>query len=91
MDDGAASDLAWDLAAAISPALTERDRGRLYAVIGSGDSYTAIDTVLQTAVRQNSPLPAELIAKLTDWFRAYTHNDDAPRIHELLRAIKPVR
>ncbi|ARV85419.1 hypothetical protein LFT51_28945 (plasmid) [Mycobacterium intracellulare subsp. chimaera] len=88
MDDWAASDLAWELADAIGPLLAERDRDQLYATIGSGESYAAIDTVLQTMVRQSSPIPPELIAKLTNWLDAYTHSDDAHRLHELLRAIK---
>ena len=47
MDDWAESDLAWELADAISPLLADRDRAQLYAIIGSGESYIAIDTVLQ--------------------------------------------
>ena len=91
MDDWAESDLAWELADAISPLLAERDRDQLYTTIGSGDSYAAIDTVLQTMAQQSSPIPPELIAKLTTWLDAYTHSDDAPRLHELLCAIKSLR
>ncbi|OBH03273.1 hypothetical protein A5695_10400 [Mycobacterium sp. E1747] len=91
MDDWAATDLAFELADAISPLLTERDRDQLYATVGSGDSYTAIDIVLQTVARQGSPIPSELIAKVTSWLDAYTHSDDALRLHELLQAIKALR
>ncbi|OBI81373.1 hypothetical protein [Mycobacterium sp. 1245805.9] len=91
MDDRAESDLAWELADAISPLLTDRDRSRFYAAIGSGESYTAIDTALQTMARQRVPVPSELVAKLTDWLGAYTHSADAPRLHELLRAIESTR
>ncbi len=91
MDDWAESDLAWELADAISPLLAERDRDQLYVTIGSGESYTAIDTVLQTMAQQSSPIPPELITKLTHWLDAYAHSDDAPRLHELLHAIKSLR
>jgi SAM-dependent methyltransferase len=91
VDDWAESDLAWELADAISPRLTDRDRAQLYATLGSGDSYTAIDTVLQTMAHQSSPIAPELVAKLTDWLDAYTNNDDAPRLRELLRAIRSLR
>lgn len=91
VDDWAATDLAFELADAISPLLTERDRDQLYATVGSGDSYTAIDIVLQTVARQGSPIPSELIAKVTSWLDAYTHSDDALRLHELLQAIKALR
>ncbi|MGB9251386.1 MAG: tryptophanase [Mycobacterium sp.] len=91
MDDWVESDLAWELADAISPVLGERDRVELYATIGSGDSYTAIDAMLQTVVRQSLPIPAELITKLTNWLDAYIHSDEAPRLLELLCAIKSLR
>ncbi|MBW0012522.1 hypothetical protein [Mycobacterium sp.] len=93
VDDWAASDLAWELAEAISPLLANRDRerDRLYAAIGSGDSYAAIDAVLQILAGQGSALPAGLVAKLTNWLDAYTHSDDAHRLQELLRVITAVR
>ena len=91
MDHWTESDLAWELADAISPLLADRDRDQLYATIGSGESYTAIDTVLQTVAHQSLPIATELITKLTDWLDAYAHSDDAPRLHELLHAIKSLR
>ncbi len=91
MDDRAESDLAWELADAISPLLAERDRCHFYAAIGSGESYTAIDTALQTMAQRNAPVPSELIAKLTTWLGAYVHSADAPRLYELLCAIKEMR
>ncbi len=91
MDDRAESDLAWELADAISPLLADRDRSQFYAAIGSGDSYAAIDTALQTMAQQSAPIPSELITKLTNWLGAYAHSADAPRLHELLRAIKSMR
>jgi hypothetical protein len=91
VDDWAESDLAWELADAISPLLADRDRAQLYAIIGSGESYIAIDTVLQTMAHQSLPIATELITKLTNWLDAYVHSDDAPRLHELLHAIKSLR
>ena len=61
MDDWAESDLAWELADAISPLLADRDRAQLYAIIGSGESYIAIDTVLQTMAHQSLPIATELV------------------------------
>jgi hypothetical protein len=88
VDDRAECDLAWELADAVSPLLSDRDRSRFYAAIGSGECYTAIDTALQTMAQQGAPVPAELITKLTDWLGAYAHSADAPRLHELLRTIE---
>jgi hypothetical protein len=91
VDDAAESDLAWELADAISNLLADPDREQLYATIGSGESYTAIDIVLQTIAHQSLPIPAELITKLTKWLDAYAHGDDGPRLHELVHAIKSQR
>lgn len=85
MDDWAQADLAWKLADALSPALAPAERAQLYAVLGSGDSYTAITTVLRAAL----PLPAALIVELRAWLHAYQHSDDAPLLRELLRTIPP--
>ena len=87
VDDWAESDLAWELADAISHLLAERDRDQLYATIGSGDSYTAIDTALQTMAHESFPVAPELVAKLVTWLRAYAHRNDAPRLHQLVRNI----
>lgn len=91
VDDRAESDLAWELADAISPLLTDRDHAQLYTSLGSGESYTAIVTLLQTIAQQRLPVAAELITKLTSWLDAYAHNDDAPRLQELLQAVESVR
>jgi hypothetical protein len=88
VDDPTEADLAWELADVISPLLDEHDRHQLYATIGSGDSYTGIDTALQTIAHQSWPLPTALISKLHDWLHAYAQSDDAPRLHELIRNIE---
>lgn len=85
--DWAESDLAWELADAISPLLTERERHQLYATIGSGDSYAAIDTVLQTMAQESFPVSPKLVAKLVTWLDGYAHSQDAPRLHQMLRTV----
>jgi hypothetical protein len=91
VDDWVESDLAWELADAISPLLSEGDRLQLYGTLGSGESYTAIETLLQNMAHQRLPLPTEFIPKLTGWVDAYAQSDDAPRLRELLHAIKSLR
>jgi hypothetical protein len=85
--DWGESDLAWELADAISPLLAERDRHQLYATIGSGDSYVAIDTMLQTMAQESFPVSPKLVAKLVTWLDGYAHSQDAPRLHQLLRTV----
>jgi hypothetical protein len=88
VDEPTEADLAWELADAISPLLDDHARQQLYATIGSGDSYTGIETALQTMAHQSWPLPHALIRKLNDWLHAYAQSDDAPRLHELIRNIE---
>jgi hypothetical protein len=91
VDGWAESELAWELADATSFVLADDDRAQLYAIIGSGESYTAITSVLQIGACQRLPIPTELITKLTEWLGAYAHSDDAPRLRELLDAISSLR
>ncbi|OBJ12632.1 hypothetical protein A5624_10245 [Mycobacterium sp. 1482292.6] len=85
MDDWTEADLAWKLADELSPALPAAERTWLYAVLGSGDSYTAIATLIRAAL----PVPATLITELLKWLDAYQHSDDAAHLQELLRAVPP--
>lgn len=87
VDNWAESELAWELADAINHLLADRDRSQLYVTIGSGDSYGAIETALQTMAHHDLSVPAELIAKLANWLDAYAHSRDVLRLHELLRAL----
>lgn len=91
VDDWAASDLAWELADAINPLIADRDRAQLYATIGSGESYAAIDAVLQTIAHRRLPITGELVAKVANWLDAYAYSSDASRLHELLHAIRSLR
>lgn len=87
VDNWGESELAWQLADAISPLLADSDRIQLYATLGAGDSYSAIDTVLQTMAHESYPVPAGLVAKLVIWLSAYADSDDAHRLNQLLRTV----
>ena len=88
MKDWAESDLAWELAELVAPVLADRDRDELYVTIGSGSSYAAIDTLLQMIVQRRLPVSVALVARIDVWSNAYVHSGDAPRLHELLDAIR---
>jgi len=88
VDDRAESDLAWELADAIGRRVSDRQRTRLYAAIGSGDSYTAIDLAMQALVRLGLSISTALVIKLASWLDAYAHCGDASRLHELLDIIE---
>jgi hypothetical protein len=69
------------------PFTAAAERAHLYAAIGSGDSYTAITTVLRTLVRDPMPLSTKLKTELTNWLTAYRHSLDAD-LHRLLSLIE---
>lgn len=87
VDDWAESNLAWKLADAISASLPDSERAQLYGVIGSGDAYTAITTMLRSLARDAVPVSANLKTELGAWLNAYRHSAAAPRLHELLSAL----
>ena len=60
VDTWAEADLAWKLVDATSPSLSAAESAQLYAVLGAGDSYRAITTVLRALVQHAVPLPADL-------------------------------
>ncbi len=90
VDTWAEADLAWKLVDATSPSLSAAESAQLYAVLGAGDSYRAITTVLRALVQHAVPLPADLKAELTDCLSAYQHSVAAPHLDQPLRAVPPV-
>jgi hypothetical protein len=88
VNDRGESDLAWELAEAVAARLPDRDRTRVYVNIGAGHPYTAIVTLLEAAVAGNLAVSPEVADRLTDWLDRYAHNDDAPRLHQLLDAVR---
>jgi hypothetical protein len=91
VNNWAESDLAWELAEVVGPVLADRDRAELYVAIGSGYSYAAIDTLLQMIVQRRLPVSLAVVTKIADWLNGYVYSGDAPRLHELLYAIRSSR
>jgi hypothetical protein len=83
----AESDLAWELVDAVGPRMANHERAEVYAMIGGGNFYTAIQTLLETTVRVGLAISPALAAGLTHWFAPYTHDEGAPRLRELLHTI----
>lgn len=87
MQDWAESELAWELADAVGPRLSEDVRAALYASIGAGDSYAAIVSLLEVAARDPSALSLALVDRLRGWLDAYRHSADAARLRRLLTVL----
>jgi hypothetical protein len=88
VDKSAETDLAWDLAEIAGFHIPEPDRTAVFTAIGAGDCYTAIEALLETIVRASVPVPPSLVARIGDWLSAYIHHAEAPRLYELINAIK---
>lgn len=87
MNYWAESDLAWELVDAVGPLMADHRRAEVYAMIGGGNFYTAIEALLETIVRTRVPISPGLAASLTHWLAPYTHDEGAPRLRQLLRTI----
>ena len=88
MDNWAETELAWDLAEIAGFHIPEPDRTAVFTAIGAGDCYTAIDALLETIVQVSVPVPPSLVARIGDWLYAYIDHAEAPRLYELINAIK---
>lgn len=88
MEDWAETDLAWQLAEIACLLLPDHDRIDLYTAIGAGYSYAAIGTLLDTVARAGVPVCPALVARIADWMTSYAHHPDAPRLREMLTAVR---
>lgn len=84
-------DLAWALAHAESPDLKLADRTRIYAEIGAGDTYSAINRLLTNAVHRGFPLPTDLVWELRRWLNGYAGTRDEARLRRLVDGVQPAQ
>jgi len=81
--------LAWALADAVSGCFAAPDHLGIYIALGAGESYEAIEQMLDIAVCRRHPLPATLIGALAAWLDCYVGNEQEPRIRSLLNNVEP--
>ncbi|CAN5578149.1 hypothetical protein BH09ACT8_BH09ACT8_27080 [soil metagenome] len=84
MESTAEYDLAWDLAAAVDATLTAADRADVFAKIGAGETYGAIEQLLSCADALASPLGTDLLTRSGAWLNAYRGCDAEARLRALL-------
>ncbi len=80
-------DLAWDLAAAVDPVLSAADRADVFAKIGAGETYDAIELLLSYAQQLGSALGPDLVSRATSWLNAYAGCDEEARLRDLLTSL----
>ena len=81
--------LAWALADAVSACFTAKDQLGIYTTLGAGETYSAIERMLDIAVRKRYPLPARLISALAAWLDCYIGNEHEPTTRSLLNHVEP--
>ncbi|WP_152981316.1 tryptophanase [Mycobacterium intracellulare] len=80
--------LAWALAGFAEPYLNTVERTNIHVRIGVGETFSAICSLITRIVREGAPLPADLVAALTDWLHGYAGTEDEPRLRELIDHMK---
>jgi len=81
--------LAWELADTVSVCFAAHDNLGIYTALGAGETYMAIEHILDIAVRKRYPLPAKLLSALAVWLDCYVGDDHEPTIRSLLNRIEP--
>jgi hypothetical protein len=81
------ADLAWDLAEAVGPLLDTRERARIFAAIGAGETGRAIVTLLAVGAADEICVAPALVDKLARWLSAYTRSEAQPRLRRLVERL----
>jgi hypothetical protein len=68
--------LAWALAEAARPHLSNVERNDVHVAIGVGETFAAIHCLMTSAVGKKITLPAELVHRCTSWLGAYAGHED---------------
>ena len=83
------AELAWALADAVSDCFTAKDQLGIYTALGAGETYSAIERMLDIAVRMRYSLPVTLISALAAWLDCYVGNEHEPTTRSLLNRVEP--
>lgn len=84
MDSGGETDLAWDLAAAVSAHLDDAPKIALFVKIGAGEVSAAIADALYVAAVAGTVLPGDLLSRCHAWLDCYVGGEQEPALRRLL-------
>lgn len=82
------SQLAWDLALAIAPRLNRSHRTQLFARIGAGETYPAIEELLTRAAHNGYPVGESLADDIGHWVRGYAGTIREPRLRVIVAQLR---
>ena len=89
LPDGTA--LAWELATAARPQLSNVEADRIYIAIGIGEAFDAIEALITVIARKRIPVTEEMAATVNTWLDCHRSHDVEPRLRELIATAKTYR
>lgn len=84
MDIVEETDLAWDLAAAVSAHLDDAAKVALVVKIGAGEVCAAIVDALYVAAAAGAVLPGDLLSRCRGWLDCYVGGEQEPALRRLV-------
>lgn len=85
MDPAAEQDVAFALADAAAPLLSEPERTAVFAMIGAGDVFAAMTELLTAARRHGLALPAGMVSRVSGWLNGYAGVAEEPTLRAMLQ------
>lgn len=79
--------LAWDLADSAKPMLSRSNRTVLFAMLGAGESGTAIVSVLNAYAIKGQVAPAELMERVAAWVNGYVGTDKEGDLRKIVNRV----
>jgi hypothetical protein len=86
LPDGTA--LAWELATAARPQLSNVEADRIYIGIGIGEAFDAIEALITVIARKRIPVTEEMAATVNTWLDCHRSHNVEPRLRELIAKAK---
>lgn len=83
----AQTDLAWLLAEAVKPHLSNVERNHVYVAIGIGELFVAIHWLITSAARNQVVLPGELVQRCGTWLDAYVGHSQQQYLRGLVKNV----
>jgi hypothetical protein len=83
--------LAWELATAARPQISNVEADRIYIAIGIGEAFDAIEVLITVIARKRVPVTEELAATVNTWLDCHRGHNAEPRLRELIANAKTYR
>jgi hypothetical protein len=87
MKYGDVVNLAWDLADAVTPELSESTRAAIFTALGAGELDPTITALIHECRRAREYLSPELAARVRMWVDAYVDQGDLSHVRQLVQTI----